>query len=61
MSRLAVFAVALSLLAAGCGLTRSSQSTAAPKKPAAVPAAGNPRTGGPSTNDTIPNAAAVGL
>jgi hypothetical protein len=56
-NHIAVVVVAASMLAAGCGLTKPSQSAAGPGKPAASAKSD----GKTPKNDTIPNAAAVGL
>ena len=58
---LAVVAVAAAVLAAGCGLTKPSHSANAQGKPANSFNANSKNGNGTSKNDTIPNAAAVGL
>jgi hypothetical protein len=58
---LAVLAVAAAMLAAGCGLTKPSKSAAAAGPSATASKADAKNNGKTSKNDTIPNAAAVGL
>ncbi len=60
-NRLAVLAVAASVLVAGCGLTKPSKSAGAEGKPATSWKADSKNSNGTSKTDTIPNAAAVGL
>jgi hypothetical protein len=54
-------AVAAAVLAAGCGLTKPSHSANTQGKPANSFKADSKNGNGTSKNDTIPNAAAVGL
>ena len=58
---LAVLAVAVSMLTAGCGLTKPSKSAAAAGPSATTSKTDAKNNGKASKNDTIPNAAAVGL
>jgi hypothetical protein len=56
-----VLAVAVSMLTAGCGLTKPSKSAAAAGPSATTSKTDAKNNGKASKNDTIPNAAAVGL